>query len=97
MVELGWTTLEVTQEHMQNLMSEGYMTAVELATYHMPKDPASPHSGGRIHHGVHGILRARIWCAIALISPLSAAILWHGTASLDRLKDLAHGGLCFPM
>jgi hypothetical protein len=32
----------VTQEHMQNLMSQGYMTVVELVTYHVPKDPASP-------------------------------------------------------
>jgi hypothetical protein len=33
---------EVMQEHMQNLMSQGYMTAAELATCRMPKDLASP-------------------------------------------------------
>jgi hypothetical protein len=41
MVEQGWITSEVTQEHLQNLMSQGFMMAVELATCHMPKDPAS--------------------------------------------------------
>jgi hypothetical protein len=42
MAELGWTTSEVTQEHLQNLISQGYMTATELATCHVPKDPAFP-------------------------------------------------------
>jgi hypothetical protein len=42
MVELGWSTSEVTQEHLQNLISQGYMTAAELATYDVPEDPASP-------------------------------------------------------
>jgi hypothetical protein len=42
MVELGWTASEVTQEHLQNLMSQGYMIVVELATCHLPKDPTSP-------------------------------------------------------
>jgi hypothetical protein len=35
MVESGWPALEVMQEHLQNLVSEGYMTAEELATYLM--------------------------------------------------------------
>jgi hypothetical protein len=42
MVELGWTTSEVTQEHMQYSVSQGYMTAAKLATYGMTEDPASP-------------------------------------------------------
>jgi hypothetical protein len=42
MVELGWTVSEVTQEHLQNLVSQGYMIVVELATCHISKDPASP-------------------------------------------------------
>jgi hypothetical protein len=42
MAELGLPVSEVTQEHMQNLMSQGYMTAAELATCHMPEDPLSP-------------------------------------------------------
>jgi hypothetical protein len=41
MVDLGWTTSEVTQEHLQNLVSQGYMTATELVTCRVPKDPAS--------------------------------------------------------
>jgi hypothetical protein len=42
MVELGWTMSEVTQEHLQNLMSQGYMIAVELATCRVLEDPTSP-------------------------------------------------------
>jgi hypothetical protein len=32
MAELGWPTLVIMQEHLQILVSQGYMTAVELAT-----------------------------------------------------------------
>jgi hypothetical protein len=39
--------LEVMQEHLQNLVSQVYMTAMELATCHMPEDPASPAPTGR--------------------------------------------------
>jgi hypothetical protein len=42
MVELSWPASEVTQEHMQNLMSQGYMTAVELSTCRVPEDSTSP-------------------------------------------------------
>jgi hypothetical protein len=42
MAELGWTASEVMQEHMQNLVSQGYMTVVELAVCRLPEDPASP-------------------------------------------------------
>jgi hypothetical protein len=42
MAELGWSASEATEEHQQNHMSQGYMTAVELATCHVPEDPASP-------------------------------------------------------
>jgi hypothetical protein len=42
---------------------------------------------------VHGILRAGIWCAITSISPLAAAVLWLGAASLDSFGDPAYGGL----
>jgi hypothetical protein len=34
--------IEVTQEHIQNLISQGYMIAAELATYHVPEYPVSP-------------------------------------------------------
>jgi hypothetical protein len=42
MVESGWPTLEVMQEDLQNLVSQWYMIAAELATYHVPEDSASP-------------------------------------------------------
>jgi hypothetical protein len=41
MVELSWSMPETTQEHLQNLVSQGYMTAVELATCHVPVGPTS--------------------------------------------------------
>jgi hypothetical protein len=47
MAKLCWTQLEVMQEHLQNLMSDRYMRAVELATYRVPKDPAPPAPAGR--------------------------------------------------
>jgi hypothetical protein len=34
--------LEVMEVHLQNLMSQGYMTTTELATCRVPRDPASP-------------------------------------------------------
>jgi hypothetical protein len=34
------------KEDIQNLISQGYMIAVELATCHVPEDPASPASAG---------------------------------------------------
>jgi hypothetical protein len=42
MAELGWPASEIMQEHLQNLVSQGYMTQAKLATYHVPVDPASP-------------------------------------------------------
>jgi hypothetical protein len=33
---------EVIQEHLQNLVSKGYMTVAEFATCLVPADPASP-------------------------------------------------------
>jgi hypothetical protein len=42
MAELGWTSSEVIQEHLQNLMSQGYMMAVEIVTCRVPEVPASP-------------------------------------------------------
>jgi hypothetical protein len=38
--------LEVMQEHLQNLVSQGYMMAAELVTCHVPEDPASPIQAG---------------------------------------------------
>jgi hypothetical protein len=34
------------QEDLQNLKSQGYKKAVELATCHVPEDPTSPASVG---------------------------------------------------
>jgi hypothetical protein len=42
MAESGWPASEVTQEHLQNPVSQGYMTRAELATCHVLENPASP-------------------------------------------------------
>jgi hypothetical protein len=42
---------------------------------------------------VCGVLRARIWYAVRLISPLAAPVLQLGAASLDSFGDPAYGGL----
>jgi hypothetical protein len=42
MAELGWLVSEIIAEHLQNLVSQGYMSAVELATCRVPTNPASP-------------------------------------------------------
>jgi hypothetical protein len=39
---VGLNRLEVTQEHLQNLMSWEYMTASELATCCVSENPVSP-------------------------------------------------------
>jgi hypothetical protein len=41
MAEQGWISSEVTQAHLQDLVSQGFMMAVELATYHVPEDLSS--------------------------------------------------------
>jgi hypothetical protein len=46
MEESSWSVLEVTQEHLQDLVIQGYMTVMELATYRVPKDPTSPIPAG---------------------------------------------------
>jgi hypothetical protein len=72
---------EVTQEHLQNLVSQGFMTVAELMSCCMPQDLASP-------------IPVWVWGAITLISPLCAIVLRSGTAPLDSLRDLVHGSLC---
>jgi hypothetical protein len=42
MVESGWPASVVTREYLQNLVSKGYMTAADFATYLMPVGPISP-------------------------------------------------------
>jgi hypothetical protein len=94
MVELGWSASEVTQDYLQNLVSQGYMTASKHVTCHVPEDPAS-------HVYSEGYIMACAtfyeWCAITLISLLFATVLRPETASLDPLGYLAHGSLCDPM
>jgi hypothetical protein len=46
MAESSWLASEITQEHLQNLVSQGYLTAAELVTCCVPADPASPTSMG---------------------------------------------------
>jgi hypothetical protein len=46
---------------------------------------------------MRGVLRLRILCAIALISPLAAVALWLGAESLDSFGDPAYSGLCDPV
>jgi hypothetical protein len=50
-----------TQEHLQNLVSQGCMTVTELATCHVLADPASPVPVvGGIRCGMLGVLQVRI-------------------------------------
>jgi hypothetical protein len=42
MVGQVWAPSEVTQTHLHDLMSQGFMTATELTTYRVPEDLASP-------------------------------------------------------
>jgi hypothetical protein len=97
MAESGSLASEVMHEDLQNLISQGYMIVVELVTYRVPKDPASPSLVGGIRHGVRGVLCARIWCVITLISPLAAAVLRLGAASLDSFGEPAYSSLCDPV
>jgi hypothetical protein len=42
MVESSWPASEVTQEHLQNLLSQWLMIVMELPTCRVLADPASP-------------------------------------------------------
>jgi hypothetical protein len=46
MAGLCWSMSVVMQQHLQNLVSLGYMTAVELATCRVAEDPTSPVPAG---------------------------------------------------
>jgi hypothetical protein len=46
MTELGWSVSDVTQEHLQNLINQGYMTSTELATCRVPEDLVFPGPAG---------------------------------------------------
>jgi hypothetical protein len=51
------------------------MTVIELATYHVLEDPASPILTGGIRCGVRNILRVRFWWDIASVSSLATVVL----------------------
>jgi hypothetical protein len=61
MARFGLLASEVMQEHLQNLMSQGYMTAAELVTCRVLEDPASPimvggiYDSGGLHDPVRGL------------------------------------------
>jgi hypothetical protein len=42
MAEPSWPTSDIMQEHLQNLVIQGYMTMAALAACRVPEDPASP-------------------------------------------------------
>jgi hypothetical protein len=90
MGELGWSESDVTQEHLQNLVSQVYMTVPGFATGRVPKDPTSPAPVG-------GYVMVCMWCAITPISLLPAIVLRLGVASCDSLGDIAYGDLRDPM
>jgi hypothetical protein len=54
-------------------------------------------SVGVIHRGMHGVLRAMIWCDVTSICPLAAVVLWLGAASLDSFGDPAYSSLHDPV
>jgi hypothetical protein len=96
MVEQGWIASEVTQEHLQNLVSQGYMMAASSRPVVCPRIPDLPCQWG-IRRGLCGVLQARVRRAITHISLLFTVVLWPRTASLDPLEGLTHSGLCDPM
>jgi hypothetical protein len=74
-------------------MSQGFMTAVELATYYVLEDPASlvPAEGYVV---ALVVFYEGVQCAIALIHRFTTAVLQTRAAQSDPLEDLAHHGLC---
>jgi hypothetical protein len=65
---------EVIPEHLQNLMSLGYMTVVELATCCVPEDPASPAPMGDTSWCVRRSTSEDLLC-LHIDSPLAAIVL----------------------
>jgi hypothetical protein len=62
MAELGWAVSEVTQEHLQNLVSQGYMTAAELATCCVSEDAGSPAPARDTSwHARHSMSKDLVW------------------------------------
>jgi hypothetical protein len=79
MVESGWLTLDVMQEHLENLISQGYMTAEELATYLMPLGPTflSQVGGGDTSwHAQHSTSEDLVCHRIDFCAPCCGPIAW---------------------
>jgi hypothetical protein len=77
MAELGWPTLEVMQEHLQNLISQGYMIAAELATYFVPKDHVSPDPvGDSSWRAQHSMSEDSVCHHIDFFAPCCSSIDW---------------------
>jgi hypothetical protein len=56
-----------------------------------------PCSSEGVHHGVRGVLCARIHCATASVSLLLPLVLRLGVASLDSIGDPTYGDLRDPV
>jgi hypothetical protein len=84
------------KEHLQNLVSQGYMTAAELATYRVPDDPASPPWQWDMSWHAQRSMNEDL-CAITLISLFPTAVLQLGAASPDSFGDPAYCGLRDPV
>jgi hypothetical protein len=84
LVHIGGHLRTPTKPHESGVYDSGKVGYLSCA-----RGSYVPFSGGGICHGVHDILRARIWCAITLIPLLTTAVLWPGVASLDPLPTFA--------
>jgi hypothetical protein len=77
MAESIWPALEVMQEHLQNLMSQGYMTAAELATYCVPEDPSSPALAGDMSwHAWHSTSEDLVFLRIDFSACCYSSMTW---------------------
>jgi hypothetical protein len=71
MAEPSWPALEVTREHLQKLVSKGYMIAAEFATCPVPVDPASP----ALTKGLF-MSEDLVCCRIGSSTPCSSPMVW---------------------
>jgi hypothetical protein len=96
MAEMSWPAFEITQEHMQNLVSQGYMTAAKLATCRVSADPISPTPVAEHVVACAAFYERGIWCSFTSIPLLAAAVLWIGAASFESVEDPAYSILRDP-
>jgi hypothetical protein len=95
MAEQGWAPSVVTQVHLQDLMSQGFKIATELATCRVPEDRTSPAraEGYMVAFAVF-YEGGGVSCAIAPILPLTTTVIWPKAAQSDLLRELVHRNLC---